>query len=215
MAAPGGLRAGAAQRAARRGRARGKFRELLARRPRHRGAPRRRPRSTAPSTSNTTCATPARSSTERPGGGDRHEQDQSTKTVIRAQLDKTLGETELPRAGREVRGQGARLLRARRPPDADRDRPHQRVRRRAGDDPVQGPGAEPDGRVLVRGDRRPGPQPRHQRPRSGGDGGARVPAAAGRVRHARLPDRRDVDVDLDALREGRAHASAATSCPRA
>ena len=30
-------------------------------------------------------------------------------------------------------------------------------------------------------------------------------AAAGRVRDARVPDRRDVDVDLDALREGRAH----------
>ena len=34
--------------------------------------------------------------------------------VIRAQLDKTLDSTELSRAGREVRGQGARLLHARR-----------------------------------------------------------------------------------------------------
>ena len=37
----------------------------------------------------------------------------------------------------------------------DRHRPHQRLRRRARHDPLQGPGAEPDGGVLVRGDRRP------------------------------------------------------------
>ena len=48
-------------------------------------------------------------------------------------------------------------------------------------------------------------EPRHQRPRSRGHGGARMPAAAGRVRHARVPDRRHVDVDLDALLEGRPH----------
>ena len=45
----------------------------------------------------------------------------------------------------------------------------------------------------------------HRRARSERDGRARVRAAAGRVRDARVPDRRDVDVDLDALREGRAH----------
>ena len=98
---------------------------------------------------------------------------------------------------------------------SSRHRPPQRVRRRPRDHPVQGPGAEPDRRVLVRGDRRPRAQPRARRPRPERDGGARVPAAAGRVRHARVPDRRHLDVDLDALRERRRARSAATSCPTA
>ena len=54
-----------ATRSRRRRRGEGSFRELLARRPRHRRRASTRPRSTAPSISNTTCATPARSSTAR------------------------------------------------------------------------------------------------------------------------------------------------------
>ena len=57
-------------------------------------------------------------------------------------------------------------------------------------------------------------QPRAVGARSGGDGGGRVQAAAGRVRHALLPDRRDQHLDLAALRAGRARASAGTRCPR-
>ena len=73
--------------------------------------------------------------------------------VIRAQLDKTLDETDFPELGEKYEGKvrdcyvrdGKRTLIV--------DRPHQRLRRRAGDDPVQGPGAEPDGRRS--GSRRP------------------------------------------------------------
>ena len=63
--APGCLRAGAAQRAARRWRARGSFRALLAADADIARAAHAPPRSTEPSTCNTTCATPARSSTAR------------------------------------------------------------------------------------------------------------------------------------------------------
>ena len=89
--------------------------------------------------------------------------------VIRAQLDKTLGETNFPELGEKYEGKvrdcyvrdGRRTLIA--------TDPDQRLRRRARDDSVQGARAEPDGRILVRGDRRPRSEPRHQCPRSDGD----------------------------------------------
>ena len=149
-------------------------------------------------------------------GGDHHEQDRSTKRCIRAQLDKTLGRDELSRAGREVRGQGARLLRARRPAHADRaptaSAPSTSC---SGTIPFKGQVLNQMAAFWFEATADLVAEPRHQRARSDGDGRARVRAAAGRVRHARVPDRRDLDVDLDALREGRRARSAATSCPTA
>ena len=59
--------------------------------------------------------------------------------------------------------------------------------------------------VLVRADQAHRAEPHAARARSERDGRARVRAAAGRARDARVPDGRDLDVDLEGLRGRRPH----------
>ena len=102
------------------------------------------------------------------------------------------------------RRQGAGFLRQGWPAHADRDRSHLGVRPRARHDPLQGTGAEPARRVLVRAHARGGAEPRDRGARPERDDRPRVPRRAARVRRARLPDRGHEHGDLDRLRAGRA-----------
>ena len=85
-----------------------------------------------------------------------HDARSSVDTSAR-QLGKTLDATDFPELGDKYEGKVRDCYIARRPAHHRRHRSHQRLRRGAGHHPVQGAGAEPDGRLLVRGDRRPGP----------------------------------------------------------
>ena len=128
-----------------------------------------------------------------------------------------VGPTIGGRDAAALRRQGPRLLHRRERGEriivvTDRLSAFDAVRRH---DPVQGPGAEPARAVLVRADRAHRAEPHAARARSERDDRARVHAAAGRARDARVPDRRDLDVDLEgATRRARAR-SAATRCPTA
>ncbi len=111
-----------------------------------------------------------------------------------------------PAPARPARGQGAHLLRPRRRAPAVRhDRPPVGVRPHRRRRAVQGTGAQPARRVVVRAHRRRRGQPRRRRPRPEP---ARRPVgrdAAGRGGRARLHHGGHVDVAVAAVRCGRAH----------
>ena len=121
------------------------------------------------------------------------------------------------RALRHVRGQGPRQLHDDgRPALHRRHRSHQRVRSRARHDPVQGPGAEPARRLVVREDARRRAEPHRSR--------VPDPNVLECVECTPLPVEMvvrayitgvDLDEHLDALRARASACSAATRSPRA
>ena len=125
------------------------FRELLGADPEVGAPPERRRARPAASTSSTTCATSDAIIDRALRRSIRIGATKGATTwfrddVLDAQLTRTLDGTDFPEPGREVRGQGARLLHhGTAAPHHRGDRPHQRLRRRAGHHPLQGPGAEP------------------------------------------------------------------------
>ena len=125
------------------------------------------------------------------------------------------GADQLAGPGYPHRGQGPRQLRGGRPPRHRRQRPDQLLRRGRRDDPVQGPGPEPAGGLLVRADRRHRPQPHPRRARSLRVGRTRARGAARRVRLPGVPDRRVQHGDLEGLRAGRAPVLWAPAARRA
>ena len=113
------------------------------------------------------------------------------------------------------RGQGARQLHRREAAHDRGDRPHLLLRRGGRHDPAEGPGAEPARGLLVREDARARAEPPDLGARPERLGGARAHRAAGRVRDARLPHRRHLDLDLDGLRARRRELLRAPRCRRA
>ena len=205
-AAPGGLRAGAAQRAARAVAGEGgSFRD----------AARRRSRLAARLTPaeidrafdlDTTCATPTRSSTARSRDGDGHERhDRRQRDPRAARQDPGRAPTSRARR-RSTRARCATTTSTRRPRASlvatDRISAFDVV---LGTIPFKGQVLNQMAAYWFEETEHLAPNHVLDVPDPHGDGRARVPAAAGRVRDARLPDRRHLDVDLDALREGRAH----------
>ena len=81
--------------------------------------------------------------------------------------------------------------------------------------PVQGPGAQPARRLVVRPHRRPRRQPRRRVPDPNVLVARAAAAAAGRGRRARLHHRRHVDVALADVRRRRSARSTATTSPTA
>ena len=138
---------------------------------------------------------------------------QIDEKVLRAQLAKTLDATNLPELGEKYEGKvrdcyvrdGKRTLIA-----TDRISAFDVV---LGTIPFKGQVLNQMAAFWFEATADLVAQPRHQRPRSRGDGGARVQAAAGRADHARLHDGRDLDVDLDRTTRRARAASAATRCP--
>ena len=74
------------------------------------------------------------------------------EATLRGALAHCLDATDFPALGAEIRGQSQRQLHARRRAVHRRDRPDQRVRPRPRHDALQGPGAQPSGRLVVRAD---------------------------------------------------------------
>ena len=188
----------------------GRFRELLGARSRHRGAARRRGARRLLRSRPPPAPRAARSSSARSGGT---RDDRRSMPTLRAQLGAHARRHAVARrsaAARSPRYDGkvrdcfidARARRA----HHRRDRPAvSAFDAVVGTIPFKGQVLNQLAQFWFEQTAAHRAEPHAARARSERDDRARVRAAAGRARHARVPDRRHVDVDLEGLRGRRAH----------